>query len=167
MNYPATPYQSFEDQSGRAEGVSSNNRNDNGGLKSSPSLVDSLHPDDIPSSEFISGLDTYRSLTNTVTSVPTHPTFRLRVSEYSTKRKHSFVRFSKKFKQAKVCQTRFYKELVPCWGSQRVPDNLSEFRQTHILKNQNEIPSIYARCLFLEITYSLADNYPLQQYITM
>jgi len=103
MNYPTTPYQSFEDPAARTEGVSNSDRSDNGRLKSPPSLVDSIHHD-IPSSEYISGLDTYRSLTNTVTSVPTHPTFRLRVSEYSTKRKHSFVRFSKKFNQAKqVC----------------------------------------------------------------
>ena len=101
-----TPYKSFKDPAGRVEGESSNSgRSDNGRLKNAPNLVDSIHRDDIPSSEFMSGLDTYRSLTNPVS---THPTFRLRVSEYSPKRKHSFVRFSKKFNQAKQVRVMRY-----------------------------------------------------------
>lgn len=66
--------------------------------------------EDIPASEFMtgSGIDSYHSLSNTPSSVatipmqsaPAAPPFRLRITEHSEERKRSFVRLSRKYRQA-------------------------------------------------------------------
>lgn len=73
--------------------------------------------EDIPASEFMagSGIDSYRSLPNTPSSVatipmrnvPAHgvPPFRLRITEHSEERKRSFVRLSRKYRQAQQNQS--------------------------------------------------------------
>lgn len=73
--------------------------------------------EDIPASEFMtgSGIDSYRSLSSAPSSVatipmlnaPAHagPPFRLRITEHSEERKRSFVRLSRKYRQAQQNQS--------------------------------------------------------------
>lgn len=77
----------------------------------------SVSRENIPSSEFMHGsgsVDNYRGLANPTSSVSTIPmtlntsappqSFRFRIAEYSEERKRSFVRLSRKYRQAQQSQ---------------------------------------------------------------
>lgn len=131
---PTAHYQAFEEAAATAGAnapvvVQSGNCLGNGCRHKSVMSSSSASRENIPSAEFMhSGgvagdgvADNYRGLPNTASSVSTIPmtlstsanpqSFRLRVAEYSEERKRSFVRLSRKYRQAqqsKGAQVRKY-----------------------------------------------------------
>ncbi|KZS09125.1 Acetylcholine receptor protein alpha [Daphnia magna] len=120
---PTAHYQAFEEAAATAGAnapvvVQSGNCLGNGCRHKSVMSSSSASRENIPSAEFMhSGgvagdgvADNYRGLPNTASSVSTIPmtlstsanpqSFRLRVAEYSEERKRSFVRLSRKYRQA-------------------------------------------------------------------
>ena len=128
---PAAHYQAFEEAAATAAAVATAGSNPpvvvptgsclgNGCRLKSGTSSDSTSRENIPSAEFThsggvgGGIDNYRGLPNAASSVSTIPmtlntsaapqSFRFRVAEYSEERKRSFVRLSRKYRQAQQSQ---------------------------------------------------------------
>nr|CAH0113586.1 unnamed protein product [Daphnia galeata] len=128
---PAAHYQAFEEAAATAAAVATAGSNPpvvvptgsclgNGCRLKSGTSSHSTSRENIPSAEFThsvgvgGGIDNYRGLPNAASSVSTIPmtlntsaapqSFRFRVAEYSEERKRSFVRLSRKYRQAQQSQ---------------------------------------------------------------